>query len=205
MNDKRLLLPSDRLSVLEHVQLFCDIQNYPMEIYVDRQSCLVQQNDVYNYLLRGVPIAVDASLLLSLVQGREGDRVPEVSGELVVIDTYNCYMKQGEYWYPYRFHFEAEARAHNFFSKGGFAPDLEHPVRWNTLIRFLKTFYGHRRKFSIYHAFAPLENYYTYLKSLYMEFKSIPSNELESLRENRLVRFRVSDELIRRRVLSSRV
>ncbi len=83
--------------------------------------------------------------------------MPEVSGELVVIDTYNCYMKQGEYWYPYRFHFEAEARAHSFISKGGFTPDLEHPVRWNTPIRFLKTFYGHRRKFFLYHAFAPLE------------------------------------------------
>ena len=79
MNDKRLLLPSDRLSVLEHVQLFCDIQNYPMEIFVDRQSCLVYQNDVYNYLLRSVPFVAQTILRLQNATARTWERFGDPS------------------------------------------------------------------------------------------------------------------------------
>lgn len=205
MNDRQLLIPQDRLSVTEHLQVFCDVLNYPMEINVGREANLVYQNEVYNYLVEGIPFGIDANLLTALVQYRESERIPEVRGELVVVDNYNCYLKQGEYWFPYRFHFIGEAKATYFFSKGGYTPDLEHPIKWNTLVRFLRTFCVHRRKFTLYHSLCPMENYYTYLKSLYMEFKSIPSNELESLRETRAVRLRVQDELIRRRVLSFRV
>jgi hypothetical protein len=205
MNDKRLLIPFDRLTITEHIQIFCDIYNYPMEIHVGGENRLVYQNEVYNLLLQGIPISIDSNLLISLIQFRETERIPDVHGDMVVVDSYNCYIKQGEYWYPYRFHFTAEEQAHNFFSKGAYAPDLDHPIKWNTLIRFLRTFYAHRKKFTLYHGFFPLENYYTYLKSLYVEFKSIPSNELESLGESRYVRLRIQDELLRRRVLSSRV
>lgn len=205
MNEKQLLIPQDRLSVTEHLQVFCEVLNYPMEIHQGRDASLVYQNEVYNLLLRNETFSIDGQILTSLVQYRESERIPEPRGELVVVDNYNCYLKQGDYWYPYRFHFASEPRASYFFSKGGFAPDLEHPIKWNTLVRFLKTFFPHRRKFTLFHSYYPLENYYTYLKALYLEFKSIPSNELENLRESKAVRLRVQDELIRRRVLSSRV
>jgi len=205
MSEKRLLIPADRLSVVEHVQLFCDSSNYPLEVFVDSEHQLLYQNDLYNLLVRGEPVAVDSSLVLSLISHHDNDRIPEVHGELVVVDYYNCFMKQGEYWYPFRFQFVCEGKSSALFARGGFHCDQDHPIRWNTLVRFLRTFYPHRKKFMLYHSFAPMENYYTYLKSLYLEFKSIPSNELESLRETKHVRLRVHDELLRRRVLSSRV
>ena len=205
MKMKQLLIPNDRLSISEHIQMFCDISNFPMEIYVGREAHIVYQHEVYNLLLKGQTFAIDSSLMTSLVQFRDDERLPEFGGEMVVIDHYNCFVKQGEYWYPYRFHFVSESRSCQFFSKGGFAPDLEHPIKWNTLLRFLKTFHPYRRKFALYHTYLPMENYYSYLKSLYVEFKSIPSNELETMGDSRRTRIRVRDELVRRRVLSYRV
>jgi hypothetical protein len=205
MNMNQLLIPQDRLTVSESIQIFGEIANYPLEIHLGSDSKLVYQNEVYNLLLMNATFYVDSSLMTALVLYREGERIPEPNGELIVIDCYNCFVKQGEYWYPYRFQFNSENRVPHFFSKGSYSADLEHPIKWNTLLRFLRTFHPHRRKFTLYHSFHPLSNYYTYLKSLYMEFKTIPSNELESLGEGRRARLRVRDELIRRRVLSYRV
>jgi len=205
MNMKRLLIPNDRLSISESIQVFCDIANYPMEIYYGQESRFVYQNDVYNLLLRDSSFSIDSSLLLSLVQFGDDERLPEPKGEIVVIDCYNCFIKQGEYWYPYHSHFASENRSYHSASKGDFTADSDHPIKWNTLVRFLRTFHPHKKRFTLYHSYLPTANYYTYLKSLYVEFKSIPSNELEIIGETKRGRLRVRDELIRRRVLSYRV
>lgn len=205
MNERRLSIPHSRLTVVELLQLFGDVTHYPMEVWVDGEAHLAQQCDVYNMLLRDVPFSLEADLFLALSRRRTGETVEEPSGGLVVVDSRNVYMKQGEIWYPHRFEFVASERNPCPRTKAGHVLEMDVPLRWGTLVRFLRTFYPHRRKFSIYRQQTFPGNFFSHLRSLYMEFKTVPSNELEILEDGRKTNPRVADELARRRVLSSLV
>ncbi|MBP7866530.1 MAG: hypothetical protein KA419_11320 [Acidobacteria bacterium] len=200
-----ILVPSNRLTVTEHVRIFCESANYPMEICLDQDPFLVQQHEVYNHLLQGIPFAIDSRLMCALGPGRDDEPLPEPGGGCVVLDGFNCFQRGETAWHPARFRFTGDTRDGRPPVRGLFEPDPGIALRWDILLRFLRTFFPHRLKFTLYRSAFPAENFYLYLKALSAEFRAVPSNELEMMNSARRNRYRVGDELVRRQVLSLRV
>ena len=204
MEPNVLRVPVSRLTVTEHIRIFCDPANYPLEIILDQEPYLVHQYEVYNQLYQGIPFSIDSRLLLAFGTGAEDDELPEPKASCIVLDGFNTYARSGGIWRPARFRFAGRGPEVSQHVEGGYYSDADTPIKWETLLRFLRTFYPFRDRFALYLSPIPSMNFYSHLKSLSQEFRTVPSDQLEKLGRSNQQRMRVGDELVRRQVLGFR-